>query len=96
MVQNISRKFASFPEGAIATFDKNQFELYYPARFASEIEDALAETDSQKKRTAKQDLLKTVLQWTAADIEASRSEWAESAAHVIDFLKQVDVTLKEA
>lgn len=93
VIDQLLRKFTSFPDGAIATFDESQFELYYPSKFASEIREALSEPDRQKRSRAKMALLQTVLNWTKADPESASIEWAKSAAPVVAFLREIETTL---
>lgn len=71
-------------------FDQHDFEKYYPAIFHEKVNNVLAIADSEKKRGAKTDLLKEVLEWIRKDEEHAKREFSVSATAVIEKLKLIN------
>ena len=76
-------------EGKFINFSKENFEAYYPGRFAEKAQAALAIKDKQGKRAAKKALLDEVLAWITSDQDQTKSEFEASAAEVITILKAI-------
>lgn len=70
-------------------FSKHNFEEYYPSRFSSEVEQALAEPDKRKRSEIKKLLLEKVIKFCEEDEYAAKQEFQFSAKEVIDFLMEV-------
>jgi hypothetical protein len=74
-------------------FSQTDFERYYPAQFQDEATAALAIANKRQKRDAKKALLDKVVAWIAAEPEAARQAFEESAHEVIDILKEIESAL---
>lgn len=88
----IIRMRASFPslnEESLSTFEKAQFEHYYPEQFQKAANEVLAIEDKQKKRRRKTALLQEVLDWTAANADDARAAWEISAHEPIQLLHSI-------
>jgi AAA domain, putative AbiEii toxin, Type IV TA system len=80
---------SGWAEDKFIKFSKENFEDYYPGRFAEKAQAALAIRDKQSKRAAKKALLDEVLAWIKSDQEQAKSEFEASAAEVIAILKAI-------
>jgi hypothetical protein len=87
-VEKLRSLFSDYESYAFGTFNKEQFELYYPELFQDDVKDVLAIYDKQARRERKSDLLKKVVEWTKANQSSAVAEWKESAKEPIEFLKQ--------
>ena len=74
-------------------FGQHDFERYYPASFAGEVEAVLTTVDKQQKRMKKRELLQKVEDWIRKDADAAKAEFAKSAAEVIDKLRMIEKTI---
>ena len=93
LVSKLRHHFASWPPHHFRHWEKGQFELYYPSIFAGKVQSVLAISDARRRREAKKKLLDEVLAWIEADIENARAEFTQSAADVIDVLKEIETEL---
>jgi hypothetical protein len=75
------------------TLTAEDFESYYPDRFAAQRDDALALSDRERKREAKRVLLDAVRAWIAQDPESARAEFEQSAVGVIAALREIEAAL---
>lgn len=89
IVTNLQVKYRSWPTEHFMTWSQANFEHYYPARFAKQVEDALGKTHDEK-RTAKKRLLDEVKAWCDANPEEARTELEASAADIIRVLRGIE------
>lgn len=74
-------------------FSEHDFERYYPPRFQQRIEEILKMKNGLEKQTAKKLLLEDVKTWISENPDDARTEFEESAAEVINILKQIQKSL---
>jgi hypothetical protein len=72
------------------TWSEKDFERFYPAQFADEVEAALATADKREKREAKRALLEKVRAWCDENPEDAREAFAESAPEVVTTLQEIE------
>ncbi|UUA73299.1 ATP-dependent nuclease [Cellvibrio sp. QJXJ] len=89
-IEKLRTKFSSIPKDHFSTFDKPQFELYYPAEFQAKANAALAIQGKKQKQEEKGTLLKEVIIWIEQDINRAKIEFEKSAASVITELKLIE------
>ncbi|GAA2215243.1 hypothetical protein GCM10009850_107100 [Nonomuraea monospora] len=80
---------ATWPEEHFRTFSARDFELYYPAIFAAEVQHVLA-LPHDTKRDAKHALVRKVKKWCDKNDSQARIAFAESAAEVINLLRNIE------
>jgi hypothetical protein len=85
-------KHKDWPAEHFNTWRQADFEHYYPRRFDSQVQAALA-MSHDAKRAAKKQLLDEVKAWCDANPEEARAELEQSAADVIDRLKAIQQSL---
>jgi predicted ATPase len=95
-VAKLKKKFPSWDEDSFRTFDRPDFEHYYPERFAGAVAEALGVTEKQARRRAKKELLDKVLDWIVANDEDARREFEISAGPVIEHLRRLESQLGPA
>lgn len=76
-------------EDSFLQFSQHDFESYYPDIFQEQVAKILSETDRQKKRTNKKELLKKVEAWINEDSEHAKEAFSNSASEVIEILKNI-------
>ena len=91
IINNLKIKYcgSGWSEKQFQQFSKHNFEEYYPPRFSSEVEQALAEPDKRKRSEMKKLLLEKVIKFCKGDEETAKQEFQSSAKEVIDFLMEV-------
>lgn len=80
---------AGWNEANFGQFSEHDFEKYYPSEFKQKVVDVLKISDKKMKRNAKKELLEEVKQWISANESLAKEKFKESAAEVIDRLKQI-------
>lgn len=88
--------FPSIAPEHFGTFRHPQFEFYYPTAFHEEVKDALSITGKQARREAKRKLLSEVVSWLDANQEQAREELEQSAAELIDDLRDIERQLTKS
>jgi predicted ATPase len=88
-ISKMKISFPNFDDETLATFEKLQFEEYYPAHFADEVKTALSIVDKVARRKAKTALLLRVLAWTNDNPDEANCAWETSAAEIITLLKLI-------
>lgn len=91
IIDKIKNKYtkSGWNESNFGQFTEHDFEKYYPSEFQSEVDDVIKIKDKQQRRKAKKELLDKVKQWIATDENAAKEMFKESAAEVIERLKQI-------
>lgn len=93
VVARMRASYASWPADRFSHFSQAEFERYYPAAFAARVDEVLALTNRQEKRTAKATLLSEVRTWLDEDASRGRASLAESAQEVIADLRIIETQL---
>lgn len=88
-VAKLRESYKDVPATTFDAFSARNFELYYPARFALQVDSALNKV-GQAQRDAKHALFDEVIDWIAANEDEARSEFATSAAEVIEKLRRFE------
>lgn len=94
VVEKLQNTYKTWDADHFGCFSKEQFEHYYPAHFAEKVDQVLAISDRQQKRTAKRQLLEEVRLWLDEDEVRGRTALGASAKDVIDELKRIEDQLK--
>jgi hypothetical protein len=89
-VEALRNKWPSWSIDQIKSFNKEQFELYYPQEFSEKITDVLAIADKSALRIAKRGLLKEVMAWLDSDPARGKEALAKSAGTVIADLEMIE------
>ena len=89
-IERLKEKFPSIPQDHFSTFDKPQFELYYPGEFQARVSEILGIQDKHKKREAKRILLNDVIDWLDQDTDRARQALEQSAPSIINELKVIE------
>ena len=76
-------------EDNFSQFSEHDFEKYYPKQFKVKVNLVLAETNKQKKREAKKNLLEEIKEWILTDERIAKEEFKISAEPVINKLKEI-------
>jgi predicted ATPase len=77
-------------------FFEHDFEKYYPNRFQEEVDDVIAVSGKQKKRTAKRELLNKVKDWIIENEKEAKEEFKTSASEIIEVLKSIKQELNKS
>jgi hypothetical protein len=85
--------FSGWPEDRFSHWDAENFETYYPSRFASQTEVALNAPDKGQRRDLKKSLVEEVNSWIIANPELAKEELKVSAEPVIKRLRAVEASL---
>lgn len=95
IIDQLKEKYLSsgWNENNFSQFSEHDFEKYYPERFSKQVEEILAITDKKDKRNQKKILLDEVKAWCESATTA-KDEFKETAAEVIEKLKQIAKELK--
>ena len=93
MISEIQNKFSYLKAPRASTFSEEQFERFYPKRFEDLANVALSTMNKQKRREAKANLLKVVIEWSHNNEEEARSEWQRSAIEQIGLLEEIKATI---
>lgn len=86
-IRQLRNRFSEMPPDTFRALSQQDFEHYYPKRFAEAASVALAQASKSAKRQAKRELLDEVLAWVAANESEARTALETSAAEVIDELR---------
>jgi hypothetical protein len=93
-IERLRDKFPYLDEQRCRTFQKSNFEEYFPDRFADAVRQALAEGNKEQRRAAKAALLREALQWTSNNPMDAKPLWENSASEVIELLLAVGEALR--
>lgn len=88
-VEKLRKDYNSWPSHHFRTWKQEDFERYYPARFAATAEAALSQR-GQDKRSAKKALLDNVKQFCDEHRDEAKQEFTQSASEIISFLKELE------
>lgn len=92
-IKDMKEKFPSINPSHFSTFDKDQFEYYYPNEFIEKTQKILSISDKKEKREAKRELLIEVTTWLDANPAQAKKSLEISAATVINELKKIESEL---
>lgn len=92
VVARLQAKYKDGPPDHFTTWSQPDFERYYPPRFADRVAEAPTK-NHDAKRKAKKRLLDEVKAWCEADPEEAKAEFEQSAAEVIEVLRQIEADL---
>jgi ABC-type transport system involved in cytochrome c biogenesis ATPase subunit len=93
IVDRLRQTYASWNPDRFESFDREQFEDYYPGAFRQKVAAALELSDRKERRQAKSDLLREVRAWLDQDEDRGRAALADSAAEVIEHLQRIEAQL---
>ncbi len=80
---------SGWKESQFSQFIEHDFECYYPDEFKDKVCEVLSIKDKQKKRIAKNGLLKIVLAWIEENQETAKKKFEISSKEVIEKLEQI-------
>ena len=98
-IARLQSKFSGpdkWPEDAFRQWTKQDFEEFYPDRFAVEVKCVLGIQDKREKRKAKDTLRAHVTEWALSEPHVSKDEFATSASEVIGMLRDIDSSLRNS
>jgi hypothetical protein len=93
VVDKLRDKYNTWPNDRFRCLSKGRFEDYYPLRFQEQVDAAFLVPKGLKQQEAKSVLRQTVQDWTDANREVAKEEFAESAAEVISVLQEIEAEL---
>ncbi|GAA4590148.1 hypothetical protein GCM10023194_46290 [Planotetraspora phitsanulokensis] len=92
IITKLQKKYGNaWPTDHFRAFSEADFERYYPERFASKIDEALAKSHNDKP-AAKKSLLEEVKRWCDED-PAAKTAFEKSAHEVVELLKSIEFAL---
>lgn len=90
---SLRKNFAGWPSDHFRCWTRDNFELYYPQKFADQAQQVLGISNRRKQQQEKKALLDRVIAWIEEDEPTARDAFAESAADVISVLKDIEIEL---
>lgn len=94
ILAELRSNFADWPEGRFRHWSKEAVEYYYPPQLAARYMDEIMPVKDRKKRQeAKEALFRDLVSWIQEDPDRARKELEESAAEMIDVLREVEAEL---
>ena len=91
-VEQLRALYPSWGPEAFQNLDETDFELYFPENFRDEAAAVLSRPDRRAKREGKTQLLMDLIDWIDEDEQRARSAFEESAADVIERLRDFEST----
>lgn len=89
-IRKLRNRFKSWKSTQFQNFKMDNFELYYPSRWQSQI-DAIFETpDKRRRHGLKGILVDKIIDWAERDKLAAKNEFKDSAKEIITILKRID------
>jgi predicted ATPase len=95
-IEKLCTRYREWLPGSFESFAEPQFEWYYPACFATEVEEILAVSAADKRREKKAALLQRVIRWLDEDSARARDALAISANDVIQHLQRIELAFASA
>lgn len=92
-IERLRAKFKGWPENHFKWFSAEQFERYYPKKFADKVANILAMDHGKQKQDAKGELAVAVVDWALNNQTTAKTEFQETASEVIQFLGEIDSKL---
>jgi len=89
-IQQLRTSFPSWEPEHFINFSKDNIEEYYPVRFQIEFMEINSTSDKRQKREAKRIFTKKIQGWIASNPAEAKTEFNESAAEILDFLKIIE------
>lgn len=93
VIAKLKDAYSGWTPSRFRTLDQPRFEDYYPANFKQATEDAFSKQDRKERKTAKKELLETVLAWTKEDPDRAKTAFNESAKEIIEILQEIQAAL---
>ncbi|GAA2154588.1 hypothetical protein GCM10009760_53640 [Kitasatospora kazusensis] len=93
VVKELRKTFREWPSDRFSSWSVDYFEEFYPNRFRARIDETFAIEDRRKRKAAKWELLKELLEWMAGNEEEAKEAFAQSAAEVIGYLQKVELEI---
>lgn len=76
------------------TFSKENFEEYYPDVFDQDKEEIFKETNRDKKRNLKKQLIEKIKCWIGKNSNLAKEKFKESASEIIELVELIDNSMK--
>lgn len=92
IIGKLQGKYGSWPAEHFRTFEKTDFELYYPEKFSEQVAEVLSRKHDDKP-AAKKQLVEKVKQWCDESKDEAKAAFEQSASEVIDLLKEIETAL---
>jgi predicted ATPase len=89
-IDKLRTKFPNIEEQALATFNQEQFENYYPSVFSEQVKTIFQIEDKKLRQDEKKKLLQDVLDWTITNPDEAKTAWGISAAEPISLLNAIE------
>jgi predicted ATPase len=95
IIAKLKSKFSSWPPDHFRALSEENIERYYPAAFQEEVSRVLQMPHGLPKQHAKGDLVRSVVKWALEDEARARDQFAQCAAEIIVFLREVETKLAD-
>lgn len=92
-IECIKEKFSSWDESHFINLGKENFELYYPEKFQTEVEKVLAINDKKERKKKKREILVALISWIEGDPANARKEFEKSATEIVQLLQKIEEKL---
>ncbi len=89
VIENLQKKFGSWPKEHFINLSKNNIEEYYPERFSNDVEEIKQTKDRNEKRALKAQLTKKVISWVKQNPNEAKQEIENSAKELVDICKNI-------
>ena len=76
------------------TFEKENFEEYYPDDFKQDKEEIFKETNRDKKRNLKKLLIEKIKCWIGENSDLAKEKFKESASEIIELVELINKSMK--
>lgn len=89
-IEKLRNRFKTWDPSHFKTFKAENFEMYYPSRWKTEVGKIFEISDGRKRQDLKAELVDKILLWTRENKDDAKNEFSESATEVIDILKLIE------
>lgn len=89
-IEKLRNRFKTWNPSHFNTFKEENFEMYYPSRWKTEVGKIFETGDGRKKQDLKAELVDKILLWTNENKDVAKKEFSESAKEVISILKLIE------
>ena len=94
IIDDLRKQYSSWTPNQFRTWNRENFEGYYPERFKQDVEATLSATHGAKQKK-KGELLNRVINWCDNEPVEAKKEFEKSACEVVAFLKEIERALFE-
>lgn len=89
-IEKLRSRFKTWDPSHFKTFKEENFEMYYPSRWKTEVEKILKTGDRKKKQKLKGELADRIIAWNRENPDLAKLEFSQSSKEIIDILKGIE------